>query len=148
MALRTPVLTHEWNSIYAMLQQTFESDFRVVLVVDPTVRTEPRHYAAVTMGGNPTLLYVHPDLYDAPVSLIRGVLAHECGHILDAQLTPASVRRLCHDNGVAYSSSEERRADALAEIALGWHIYYSREDLVQRAGPGARGLVQRPQELG
>lgn len=91
-----------------------------------------RHYAYYDR-----VLYVvgySPYLEDASDALIRGVIAHEIGHVLVDKLELRGARGI---------DASERQADRVAEEMLGLRIYYGSDD-VQRAGQGARGRRPRP----
>lgn len=136
------ILLAIWSDVLARALAVMPDLPEIKIVVDPSVRTKPRHYAAVTMGRSPVLLAVHPDLEDQPISRLRGVLAHEMGHVADDHDGFASLGV----SRAAVKHDPERAADALAEAITGWKIYYD-EELVQRAGPGARGQRPRPPGL-
>jgi len=136
----------EWESIYGQVEAMFPGSPEVLIEVTPEVREKPRHFADVELS-HPVVLRLHPELVTGKVSRLRGVLAHEAGHILDlGLLSDQGFQRVCESLRVPYSTDEERRADILAEWLTGWVIYYD-EDLVQCAGPGARGMTPRPHHL-
>lgn len=115
--------------------------------VTSKVRLKPRHFADIDVNDDPILIRIHPDLETGPITRLRGVLAHEAGHLLDlVVLEEGPFRRICRELGYRYTKDEELRADILAEWATGWRIYYG-PDLVQRAGTGARGISPRPSGL-
>jgi hypothetical protein len=107
---------------------------KVSVEEDSTLRTKPRHYSAMSTH-SPWVLYVHPELKDQQITRIRGILSHELGHLAD----------FAGFYDVA-ENCPELRADLIAEEMLGWIIYYDYED-IQRAGPGASGVSQRPMKL-
>lgn len=108
------------------------------LLVDSTVREKPRHFAAVDLSSEPYQLFVHPDLEDQPLQRIRGILAHEFGHVADAEGMTCGCR-ICRGD-------LERLADCLAEVIFGVRIVYDDED-VQQVGRRTRGRWPRPKGL-
>lgn len=119
----------EWHWIALCLYENGVES--LVLEESTAMRVEPRHFA--DCGGG--VVRVHPELEEQPISRIRGVLAHEAGHVLDREFD-------LFDEEL----DPERRADLLAFYLTGWTIYYD-DELVQRAGPGARGTTPRPRGL-
>ena len=112
----------------------------VFIEVDCSFRVKPRHFAAVSTDG-PVILFVCPELEKQPLTRIRGILAHEAGHIA-YDLGLVGEKDL---QGISLMDSE-RQADLAAWFATGWIIKYDR-DLVQKAGPGSRGDWPRPINL-
>lgn len=108
----------------------------VDLEVDCSCRVKPRHFACVDTSALVAVIYVCEDLNKQKISTIRGVLAHELGHVYYDVYHVAADER-----------DPELGADLAAETVLGWRIYYDPESLTQRAGPGARGLFPRPKNL-
>jgi hypothetical protein len=139
-------LSTEWQHIEWQLRDLLPRTPVIELSVTPDVRRLPRHFADVTMGTDPIELRVHPELLDARVSRIRGILTHECGHIADGVLGDGAFRRVCRRLDVPYTEDEERRADILGEWVTGWHVWYDDED-IQCAGRGAHGQWERPTGL-
>jgi hypothetical protein len=119
---------------------------RVVIREDASLRTKPRHFAAVSTWSSlheegPVVLYIHPELEHQKLSRLRGILAHEAGHIaIDHKLVTEKELP-----GLKKLDSEVQ-ADVAATYATGWKIYYDKS-LVQLAGPGARGSWPRPDGL-
>jgi hypothetical protein len=102
-------------------------------------REKPRHFAAVE-AGDPTVLFLCPDLNDEPLPRIRGILYHEMGHVLqwlERQVTGRNER---------HGRDFEQDADHKIEGTCRVRIYYD-EELVQCAGPGAYGYWPRPKGL-
>lgn len=139
-------LRPEWQWIEAQLRDLLPGTPPIELSVTTAVRRLPRHHADVTMGANPIELRVHPELLDARVSRIRGILTHECGHIADGVLGDGAFRRVCRRLDVPYTEDVELRADILGEWVTGWHVWYDDED-IQCAGRGAHGRWTRPEGL-
>jgi hypothetical protein len=125
----------EWRRIAGYL---LEVEVRPPRLEESTaMRTKPRHFADYGSG----IIRYHPELEDALLTNIRGVLLHEAGHVLDDELESEEVVEICRGEKDA-----EQRADILAQWLTGWTIWYG-PDLVQRAGPGARGVRPRPRSL-
>ena len=139
-------LCSEWERIEQQLRDLLPRTPRIDLEVTPAVRRLPRHFADVTLGADPVELRVHPELLDARVSRIRGILTHECGHIADGVLGDGAFRRVCRRLAMPYTEDEELRADILGEWVTGWHVWYDDED-IQCAGRGAHGQFHRPAGL-
>lgn len=136
----------EWRSIYARVIGLYDNAPEVEVEITSDVREKPRHFADVELS-RPVVLRLHPELISGNITRLRGVLAHEAGHILDLSLMgDQEFRAVCRRLGYPYTTDRERRADILAEWVTGWTIYYD-GDLVQRAGPGARGTTPRPTRL-
>jgi hypothetical protein len=107
------------------------------LVAHPEVHDSPRHYAEATIDGGGPIVRVAPELATQPVSVIRGIVYHELGHIII--LLGAYPARAGYD-------AAERQADRVAEEVFDTKIYYNKAR-VQCAGPGARGKRPRPRGL-
>lgn len=136
-----------WNVIYNQVLELLPKAPRVVVTITPELRTEPRNFADIDLEARPIELRLHPDIFCPPIARYRGVLAHEAGHLVAYCLGESGYKTLCQRTGLPSFDSEELRADQLAEVVTGWHIFYNPNDLVQRAGIGARGLAMRPKEL-
>lgn len=95
---------------------------------------------------DPPTLYVHPGLEDALITQIRGVLVHEAGHITDYYIDDETFQGVCYAIGRDYTEDEEVRADILGEFVTGWKVWYD-DSMIQRAGPGAGGLPERPSHI-
>lgn len=111
----------------------------IQIVIRCDYRESPRHFAAVEVG-NPTIMYLCPDLVEQPLPRIRGILYHEMGHILqwiERQVTGKNER---------HGRDEEQDADHKIEGICGIRIFYDAQ-LVQLAGPGALGFWPRPRGL-
>lgn len=119
----------EWWVILDRAMKTLGELPPIDLQWSDAVGSKPRHFADAGNG----LVRVHPKLEQQDITVIRGVLAHEVGHICDPYLEVNEF-------------DSERRADKIAEMVTGWRIYYG-VDTVQRAGPGARGVSPRPRGL-
>jgi len=102
----------------------------IVVRMDCSFATSGRNFAGVITDGV-VVMYLCPDFAVQPISLIRGVLYHEMGHILqwiEKQQT-GSV-----DQG---DRDYEQDCDYKIEMTCGVHIYYD-EDMVQRVGKKER----------
>ena len=138
----------EWDRIYEQLKAVYPGRLpRVTIEVTPKLRKEPRNFADVLLGRRLVEMRVHPEILSPPLSRLRGVLSHEAGHILSYLLGEDGYENLCRETELPWYKDEELRADQLAEIITGDHIYYDEQDLVQRAGSGAKGLLKRPRYL-
>lgn len=111
---------------------------KVVIKPDCSCRKRKRHFACTDFSTDPVSILVCPDLVDEGISAIRGVLVHELGHLVEATRWWYPFPK---------GLDAERRADILAEATTGWKVYYDQNTLVQRAGPGARGVWPRPKGL-
>lgn len=128
-----------WVGVWSRQQLLPDIEVRI----DCSHALSDRNFAAVEVG-DPAKLYLCEDLALQPVTRIRGILWHEVGHILDwldlhggLPLAASSYTR---------GMDEEQRADRLVDLVCKMRIYYD-SDLVQRAGPGARGTSPRPSGL-
>ena len=111
----------------------------IIINIRCDFREKPRHFAAVETG-NPTILYLCPDLEDEPITSIRGIFYHEMGHIL--QWVEKSITGSVEKHGRDY----EQDADHKVEGICGIKLYYN-DMFVQQAGPGASGIRPRPRGL-
>lgn len=102
-----------------------------------------RNFAAVDLGRpGAVMMYLCDDLAEQPITRIRGILWHEMGHIICKVVGPPTDWE--HPGGFGFD--EEQLADLAVEGLCEVTIYYD-DDLVQRAGPGARGDSPRPKGL-
>jgi len=109
------------------------------LLIDPDASDGPfdRHYAYYDKRDH--VIGYAPTLELRPDSVIRGILAHELGHVF------VNVTSIKEARGY---DARERQADAVAEAITGLHIYYDGDD-VQRAGAGSRSKTSvRPRPRG
>lgn len=105
----------------------------------------PRGFAVTFNWGKPhchlrfarKLLRAQPDRID-------GIVQHELGHVVDLTTPKATLDRWALSQGIQLPSTEERRADALAQAIWGKPIRYD-DDLVQSTH---RGTFPRPVHLG
>jgi len=134
-----PTLKREIASAIARVRESGVALPLIVIHVNCFFATKPRHFAAQE-GTNPCNIYFCPDLEDEPLTRIRGIIYHELGHMLQRLEKKRSGRYLTE------SRDFEQDADYKIEQATGIKIYYD-EDLIQRAGPGARGTRPRPRGL-
>ena len=114
----------------------------LIVQIDCSHATSPRNFAAI-LARNPTYLYLCEDFALQPVTRVRGILFHQLGHVLqwaqklyDFSIVPKPPRQL----------DSEQQADWLIENMCGVTIFYD-DELVQRAGPGAKGRWPRPKNL-
>jgi len=117
----------------------------IVLQTDCSFRLSPRNFAAVMVGrprGSTAVIGVCENFSDQPLTRIRGILWHEIGHILDDIHGKRKWRKRTKIRG----ADDEQWADLAVAIMCKTRIYYD-NDLVQRAGPGARGYWPRPKGL-
>jgi hypothetical protein len=114
----------------------------IVVYMDCRFAESPRNYAGVIVGVPVTKMVICEALAEQPIQRVRGILYHEMGHILkDAcHVLPSTLLRARADGR---ELDGEQQTDAVAEEVLGVDIYYD-DDLVQQAGPGARGTRPRP----
>ena len=108
----------------------------IVVRMDCSFAIKPRHFAA--QEGVSTI-YLCPDLADQPITRIRGILYHELGHIIQ------KLEKLINGRTELDNRDYEQDCDYKIEAITGVKIYYD-DDLLQRAGPGARGK-KRPKGL-
>jgi hypothetical protein len=116
---------------------------RIVVMADCSHARSDRNFAAVQLG-RPGLvtMYLCRDLAEQPITRIRGILWHEMGHIICQVAGPPTD----WEQPGGFGADEEQLADLAVEGLCGVTIYYD-DDLVQRAGPGARGDFPRPKGL-
>lgn len=76
---------------------------------------------------------------------LLGVLYHELGHVFEVRYGVEAARRVIRAGQECPSSREERRADQLAEVLTGDHIYYT-DEFVQTILPTE--ITIRPRHLG
>jgi len=119
----------------------FDSRFPKTTVMSScTHARSDRNFAAVQLRplyGH--VVYLCDDLAEQPITRIRGVLWHEAGHIIcDVLGLPESW-----EPPAGVGLDDEQQTDLAVFAVCGVRIYYD-DDLVQRAGPGARGYTQRP----
>lgn len=107
------------------------------LGVDSSIHKTPRDYGMAALNKAGPMVYVAPELAQQPTSVIKGVLAHELGHVA-AWLGPYPVPK-------GYDATE-RQADKIAEELFGLKLYYNKAN-VQCMGPGAKGTRPRPRGL-
>ena len=112
---------------------------RIIVQIYCDYREQPRHFAAVVVG-EPTILFLCPDLNDEPLPRIRGILYHEMGHVLQW------LERKVTGRNERHGRDSEQDADHKVEGICGVRIVYD-NDLVQCAGPGAEGYWPRPRGL-
>jgi hypothetical protein len=118
----------------------------IVVRTDCSHARTARNYAAIMADTRPVELYLCEDLAEQPITRVRGILWHEVGHVLD-ELNIWSPTWDCTAAVASWQGSDsEQRADFLVAHCCGVCIYYD-DDLVQRAGPGARGTWPRPRGL-
>jgi hypothetical protein len=115
----------------------------IVVMSDCSHARTRRNFAAVDLGrpGGVTM-YLCDDLAQQPITRIRGILWHEMGHIICKVVGPPTD----WEQPAGFGADEEQLADLAVEGLCGVTIYYD-DDLVQRAGPGARGDFPRPKGL-
>jgi len=107
----------------------------IIIRMDCSFARKPRHFAAQER----TTIYLCPDLADQPITRIRGILYHEFGHILQR------IEKAITGTVELGDRDYEQDCDYKIEEATGVRIYYD-DELLQRAGPGARGKP-RPRGL-
>lgn len=110
----------------------------IVIRMDCSFAEKPRHFAAQE-GIAPPTIYLCPDLADQPITRIRGILYHEFGHIIQG------LEKMFKGRVDTENRDYEQDCDWKIEEVTGVKIYYD-DDLLQRAGPGARGK-KRPKGL-
>ena len=110
----------------------------IIIRMDCSFANKPRHFAAHE-GAAASTIYLCPDLADQPISRIRGILYHEFGHIIQA------LEKLFTGRVELDDRDYEQDCDHKIEEVAGVRIYYD-DELLQRAGPGARGKP-RPKGL-
>lgn len=108
----------------------------IIIRMDCSFAEKPRHFAA---HEGVSTIYLCPDLADQPITRIRGILYHEFGHIIQG------LERLVNGRVELDDRDYEQDCDWKIEQATGIKIYYD-NNLLQRAGPGARGK-KRPRGL-
>lgn len=81
---------------------------------------------------------------DAPEHRQDGLIRHEIGHCIDYIVPKTALNRWAAKRGVDLPSTAERRADMIAYLIWGKHIYYDK-DLVQST---KQGIYPRPEHLG
>ena len=108
----------------------------IIIRMDCSFAIKSRHFAA--QEGTSTI-YLCPDLADQPITRIRGILYHEFGHIIQ------KLEKLLSGCTELDDRDYEQDCDYKIEMATGVRIYYD-DELLQRAGPGARGK-KRPKGL-
>ncbi len=104
------------------------SDVRLVFLVGKAAEDcYPRHLGLTrwTPGERYAEVILSPRLEWLPGDVRDGIIVHELGHVL------CGPRRGSYD-------VVERSADEAAELALGVHISYTEDDLIQTTGPGIR----------
>jgi len=136
-----PHLAREIRTIVDDVRINLQNDiFPTILIqIYCDYRETPRHFAAIE-AGDPTVMFLCPDLADEPPTRIRGILYHEMGHVLQWLERSITGRNELHGRDT------EQDADHKVEGVCGIRIYYD-EDLVQCAGPGAHGYWPRPRGL-
>jgi hypothetical protein len=117
---------------------------RIDVMSDCSHARSGRNFAAVDLHSRPGLatMYLCDDLAKQPITRIRGILWHEMGHIVCKVLGPPTE----WEQPGGFGADEEQLTDLAVEGLCGVTIYYD-DDLVQRAGPGARGDFPRPRGL-
>ena len=130
-------LFHEMSRIANEVEAGLEFPLPPIVVrMDCSFAEKPRHFAA--QEGNSTI-YLCPDLADQPITRIRGILYHEFGHVIQR------MEKLFNGHVELGDRDYEQDCDWKLEQVTGVRIYYD-DDLLQRAGPGARGK-KRPRGL-
>jgi len=110
----------------------------IVIKMDCSFAKKPRHFAA-QQGLVPCTVHLCPDLAEQPITRIRGILYHEFGHIVQ------NLEDMIKGRVDTEDRDYEQDCDYKIEAVTGVRIYYD-DDLLQRAGPGARGKP-RPKGL-
>jgi hypothetical protein len=75
---------------------------------------------------------------------VDGIVRHELGHVVDLCFPEAAVDQWAERHGVQLPKTDERRADAIAELLWKEPIRYDK-DLVQST---REGVTPRPRHLG
>lgn len=105
----------------------------------------PRGYAVTFNWGKPHChLRFSEKMLSAPLHRMDGIVRHELGHVLDITVPKAQLDRWARSRGVRLPSTDERRADSIAEAVWRSPIRYD-EDLVQST---TTGVAPRPAHLG
>jgi len=108
----------------------------------------PRGYAVTFNWGKPHChLRVAAKLARAPRHRIDGIIQHEIGHVVDLTCPKAKLDAWAVSQGIQLPSTDERRADAIAEAIWGTPIYYTKPLLVQSTDP-TNAITPRPRHLG
>ena len=112
----------------------------IVVRTDCSFATSKRHFAGV-ITGNVVVMYVCPDLANQPISLIRGVLYHEMGHVLQF------IEKQLKGKNEMGDRDYEQDCDYKVEMTCGIKIYYDKS-MVQRVGKKKKTwLMKRPRGL-
>jgi hypothetical protein len=151
-----PIVMRELERIFDRAAAAFDAITEdmpdVVVTTSCAHAVSKRNFAAVSPLSDPVQLYLCADLTHQPITRIRGILWHEAGHVI-LERTRRAFRQLLgvfpledDPKHPLYGLDEEQKTDAIVQLTCGVKIYYD-DDLVQRAGPGARGIRPRPAGL-
>jgi len=95
-------------------------------------------------GRNKCRLLFSTKMLKAPRHRSDAIIRHELGHVLDFVLSDVMLSDFCHAVGVDMPSTDERKADALAEAIWGEAILYDGEEVQSLR----YGVTPRPAHLG
>lgn len=139
-----PRIAEVFEEMTAKLGRRFSDLGPVELVADErAAKGGERQYAYCKSGPEGTEIAFASRAADLPLSNLRGLMAHELGHALDFRYSEEELRRRL--GPLELDAGAERRADQLAEAALGTRILYDRRD-VQCVGCRT-GTSPRPAHL-
>lgn len=99
-------------------------------IVNSTVHVSPRAFAMTHVSTRKIEVHVAPELALEPISVIRGVIRHEYGHVL-AALTKKGAKSKAYD-------AIERHADKIAEKVFKSKIYYDKRGVETTSSTGTR----------
>lgn len=132
-----PVVS-EFKSLVSKAAERHPEVTATRLEASPEVHDTPRHYAMAGIDGKGPVVTVAPELAFQSGAVIRGVIAHELGHVL--ALIGIFPLKKTHD-------ASERQADKIAEDIFKQKIFYTKNAGVQCMGRGAKGVRPRPKGL-
>jgi len=110
----------------------------------PHFKKERGYAVCFWHGGNKCRLLLSTKMIRAPKHRSDAIVRHELGHVFDFVLNDEWLSDFCHENGVDMPSTDERKADALAEAIWGDPILYDHQEVQSLKN----GVAPRPAYLG